>query len=264
MGDNKKYLYAIMHPNRALVASQLEPMEFGKQYSVGTKRYYQGKILFLEVDSAFRNPFFRIDEFLEQTVTKADGSPKRTKIISSYRVLEHLDLEALGDLYAVTVSGATLRIKKKEYEVSAAEAGTVRLIQEINPLQLLVATTQDHRTFGAQLTSGNNPKGAPKLFFTELDLDVPQFLKGWEANPFLPPPIPGIHPQKLSVALQFLNSETEYKTATLGLASVLDDVLYRSLKRGFFLSHGEKMNYYPFPSETELQRDHFAWYKSTD
>jgi hypothetical protein len=138
------------------------------------------------------------------------------------------------------------------------------LIQEINPLELLVATTQDHRTFGAHLTSENNPKGAPKLFFTELDLDVESFLKGWEANPFLPPPIPGIHPQKLSVALTFLKSSTEYKTATLGLASVLDDVLYRSLKKGFFLSHGEKMNFYPFPSEATLQNDHFAWYKSTD
>ena len=50
MSEFKKHLYAIMHPNRALVASQLEPMEFGRQYSVGTKRYYQGKVLFIEVD----------------------------------------------------------------------------------------------------------------------------------------------------------------------------------------------------------------------
>ena len=66
------------------------------------------------------------------------------------------------------------------------------------------------------------------------------------------------------MALKFLKSSTEYKTTTLGLASVLDDVLYRSLKKGFFLSHGEKMNFYPFPSEATLQKDHFAWYKSTD
>ena len=264
MAEYNKHLYAIMHPNPSLVASQLEPLEFGKQYSVGTKRYYQGKLLFIEVDPSFRNDFFPIDEYLAKTVAKPDGSPKRTKIISSYRVLEHLDLEALGSLYAVTVSGATLRIEKTEYVASPDEAGAIRLIQEINPLELLVATTQDHRTFGAHLTSENNPKGAPKLFFTELDLDVEGFLKGWEANPFLPPPIPGIHPQKLSVALKFLKSSTEYKTTTLGLASVLDDVLYRSLKKGFFLSHGDKMNFYPFPSEATLQKDHFAWYKSTD
>jgi hypothetical protein len=264
VADYKKHLYAIMHPNPSLVASQLEPVDFGRQYSVGTKRYYQGKLLFIEVDPTFRHPYFPIDEYLEQTVAKPDGRPKRTKIISSYRVLEHLDLEALGALYAVTVSGATLRIEKAEYQAEPNEAGSIRLIQEINPLELLVATTLDHRTFGAQMTRENNPKGAPKLFFTELDLDVEGFLSGWEANPFLPPPIPGIHPQKLSVALQFLKSSSEYKTATIGLASVLDDVLYRSLKRGFFLAHGEKMNFYPFPSEEALQKEHYAWYRSTD
>jgi hypothetical protein len=264
VAEYTKHLYAIMHPNPSLVASQLEPLEFGRQYSVGTKRYYQGKLLFIEVDPSFRNDFFPIDEYLAKTVAKPDGSPKRTKIISSYRVLEHLDLDALGALYAVTVSGATLRIEKAEYTPSPDDAGRIRLIQEINPLELLVATTQDHRTFGAHLTSENNPKGAPKLFFTELDLDVEGFLQGWEENPFLPPPIPGIHPQKLSVALRFLKSSTEYKTATLGLASVFDEVLYRSLKNGFFLSQGEKMNFYPFPSEETLQKDHFAWYKSTD
>lgn len=264
MAEYNKHLYAIMHPNPSLVASQLEPLDFGRQYSVGTKRYYQGKLLFIEVDPSFRHEYFPIDEYLAKTVTKPDGSPKRTKIISSYRVLEHLDLNALGSLYAVTVSGATLKIDKQEYVASADESGSVRLIQEINPLELLVATTLDHQAFGALLTSENNPKGAPKLFFTELDLDVQGFLKGWESNPFLPAPIPGIHPQKLSVALKFLQGSTEYKTATLGLASVLDDVLYRSLKKGFFLSHGEKMNYYPFPSEATLQKDHFAWYKSTD
>ena len=262
MSEYKKHLYAIMHPNRALVASQLEPLEFGRQYSVGTKRYYQGKILFAEVDPEYRNDYFAIDKFLEETVEHEDGSPKKTKIISSYRVLEHLELAAIGSLYAVTVSGNTLKIDKAEYE--SDESGKIRIFQEINPLQLLVATTMDHQSFGAQMTSGEYPKGAPKLFFTQLDLDVDAFLAEWEKNPFLPPPIPGVHPQKLSSALKSLKEAKEPRTSTIGLASVLDKVVYRSLKRGFFLSAGDKMNYYPFPSVEELQRDHYAWYRSTD
>lgn len=263
MSDFKKHLYAIMHPNRALVASQLEPEEFGRQYSVGTKRYYQGKILFMEVDPDFRHEFFPIDEYLAQTVPHPDGSPKRTKIISSYRVLEHLDLAAVGSLYAVTVAGKTLKIEKAEYAGPDTD-GEIRIIQEINPLQLLVATTRDHRSFGAQMTSGSNPKGAPTLFFTEIDLDVEGFLAEWQTNPFLPPPIPGVHPQKLSAALTFLKESSEYHTATIGLASVLDQVVYRSLKVGFFLSRGDQLNFYPFPSVEVLERDHFAWYRSTD
>ncbi len=264
MSEFKKHLYAIMHPNRALVASQLEPMEFGKQYSVGTKRYYQGKVLFVEVDPEFRNDHFAIDKFLEETVEHEDGTPKRTKIISSYRVLEHLDLEAMGDLYAVTVQGQTLKLGKTEYDPGEAIPGKIRIIQEINPLQLLVATTRDHKTFGEQMTSPGNPKGAPKLFYTEIALDVDAFLKEWEENPFLPPPIPGVHPQKLSSALRFLKESSEPQTATIGLASVLDQVVYRSLSVGFFLSSKDKMNFYRFPSEEVLQRDHYAWYRSTD
>lgn len=255
-----------MHPNRALVASQLEPMEFGKQYSVGTKRYYQGKILFAEVDIDYRNDFLPIDEYLAQTVAHPDGSPKHTKIIASYRVLEHLELDAIGDLYCVTVTGQTLRIQKTEYtgSESEAESGEVKIIQQINPLQLLVATTLNHQAFGAQMTSGNNPKGAPKLFFTQIDFDVNEFLAGWENNPFLPTPIPDVHPQKLASALDYLRTSSDDRTATIGLASVFDKVFYRRLSKGFFLSHGEKMNYYPFPSHEELERDHYTWYRSTD
>ena len=124
--------------------------------------------------------------------------------------------------------------------------------------------TGPYAAFGEQMTSPGNPKGAPKLFYTEIALDVDAFLKEWEENPFLPPPIPGVHPQKLSSALRFLKESSEPQTATIGLASVLDQVVYRSLSVGFFLSSGDKMNFYRFPSEEVLQRDHYAWYRSTD
>lgn len=266
MSDYQKHLYVIMHPNHALVASQLEPIEFGKQYSVGTKRYYQGKILFAEVDISYRNDFLPIEEYLEKTVAHPDGSPKHTKIIASYRVLEHLDLDAIGDLYCVTVTGQTLKISKADYSGSESQAGSgqVKILQEINPLQLLVATTLDHKSFGAQMTSGNNPKGAPKLFFTQIDFDVESFLEEWEKNPFLHTPIPDVHPQKLASALDYLRTSSDDRTATIGLASVFDKVFYRKLTKGFFLSHGENMNYYPFPSHDELERDHYTWYRSTD
>ena len=264
MSDFQKHLYVIMHPNRALVASQLGPVEFGKRYSVGTKRYYQGKVLFAEVDINFRNDYFPIEDYLKETVAHEDGTPKQTKIISSYRVLEHLDLDAIGNLYATTVTGQTLEIQKAEYTAAEGDSREIRIIQEINPLQLLVATTLDHRTFGAQMTASDSPKGAPKLFYTQIDLNVEEFLADWEKNLFLPPPIPGVHPQKLSNALRELRDSEEPKTSTIGLASVLDKVVYRKLTKGFFLSHGEKLNYYPLPSHEVLSRDHYAWYRSTD
>ena len=46
----EKYLYAIMFPNHALVASMLPPVEFGKHYTVGSSRFFHGQVVFAEID----------------------------------------------------------------------------------------------------------------------------------------------------------------------------------------------------------------------
>lgn len=262
MSKYQKHLYAIMYPNSALVASQLPPHEFGRYYSVGTARYYSGKMMFIEVDINFRNDYFPIDEYLDLTVEHEDGTPKMTKFIASYRVLEHLDFKSLGAMSLVTVNGEVLRIERQEYK-PLPEPGRVRIIQELNPIQLLVASTYDQKELGKYLTTPNNPKGAPKLLFTQLDLNVEKFLADWKANPFLSPPIPGVHPQKLASTLEALLADGEPRTKSIGIQSVFDRVTYGGLRHGFFLAHGDDLLYYPMPSQDELQRDHYTWWKSS-
>ncbi|MCA9796661.1 MAG: hypothetical protein KC910_32855 [Candidatus Eremiobacteraeota bacterium] len=262
MSEHQKHLYAIMYPNRALIASQLDPHAFGKHYSVGTKRYYSGKMLFIEVDLDFRHEYFPIDEYLAQTVEHEDGSPKQTKFVSSYRVLEHLPLDKLGSLYAVTVNGETLKIDAQEY-TPPEETGRVRIIQELNPLQLLIATTHDHRAFGKELTTPGNPKGAPKLFFTQFEFNAEDFQKRWQENPFMSPPIPGVHPQKLNVAITQLLNNKEPANASIGLQSVFDKMLYRNVRHGFFLAEGDNLKFYPMPGEADLQRNHYSWWRAS-
>lgn len=262
MSNYTKHLYAIMYPNHALVASQLEPEDFGKHYSVGTKRYYSGKMVFLEVGIDFRNDYFELDKALEQTVEHEDGSPKHTKFVSSYRVLEHLDTSALGSLFLATVSGETVEITGQSYE-PFNEQGRVRIIQELNPVQMLAATTFDHKALGKYLTDAGNPKGAPKLFFTEYDLDVDLFLETWERNPLMSPPIPGVHPQKLKHVVEHLLEAPEPGALSIGLQSVFDEVQYSQIKHGFFLAAGDELLYYPMPSQETLERKHYAWWKSS-
>jgi len=261
VSDLKKHLYAVMYPNHALVASQLEPAEFGRYYSVGTARYYSGKMIFIEIDLEFRNDYFEIDKFLELTVPHPDGSPKQTKFISSYRVLEHLDLGSMQSLYAVTVSGETLEIKAQNYE-TVNDSQRIRIVQELNPIQLLVASTFDHRTLAKHLTSPGNPKGCPKLFFTQIDLDVDSFEKAWRENPFVSSPIPGIHPQKLLEATRDLAADSVPRTKSIGIQSVFGQVSYQQMSHGFFLASGEDLRFYPMPDEDTLRRDHYTWHKS--
>ncbi len=250
-----------MYPNHALIASQLEPEDFGKYYSVGSARYYTGKMVFLEVDISFRNDYFPIDKYLELTVEHPDGSPKMTKFIKSYRVLEHLDLDSILACYAVTVSGETLKLEGVDYEVSS-HPHKLKIIQELNPIELLIATTFDHDEFAKYMTDPENPRGCPKLFYTELDFDVDSFLDTWEENPFVPPPLPGVHPKKLQVTLSALRDAPEPRTKSIGIQSIFDKVSYRLIRNGFFLCDGERLKHFPMPSESELRRQHYDWWKS--
>ena len=97
----ENHLYQILSPNQALVASQLSPEQFAKHFTVGSVRYYEGKVIFAELDTEFRNPYFNIEQGLAGLVPHDDGRPKATKYISTYRTLEHLDFqrsqEALSD-----------------------------------------------------------------------------------------------------------------------------------------------------------------------
>ena len=259
----QKHLYAIMYPNFALVASQLEPADFGRYYSVGSARYYSGKMIFIEVDINYRNENLPIDEYLEQTKEHADGTPKMTKFISSYRVLEHLSVESLGALYAATVSGDVLCIQPQKFSPSPSNS-RINIIQELNPVQMLVASSYDHAALGKYLTTPGNPRGCPKLFFTQIDLDVDKFLVDWKQNPFLAAPIPGVHPQKLATVLEALKADSLPRTKSIGIQSIFDRISYSRICNGFFVVAGEELKFYPMPSQEVLQRDHYSWWKHSD
>ena len=258
----QKHLYAIMYPNFALVASQLEPADFGRYYSVGSARYYSGKMVFIEVDINFRHPYFPIDEYLEQTKEHPDGSPKMTKFISSYRVLEHLSMESLGSLYAANTTGEVLRIEPHAYAPQPTNS-RIRIIQELNPHQLLIASTYDPVELGKYLTTPS-PRGCPKLCFTEIDLDIDHFLTTWAENPFTAAPVPGIHPQKLATVLEALKADPQPRTKSIGIQSIFDRVSYLRLNGGFFVAGEDQLKHYPMPSSEVLQRDHYSWWKHSD
>jgi hypothetical protein len=262
MSKYTKHLYAIMHPNFALIASQLEPKDFGRYYSVGSARYYSGKMLFIEVDPSYRNAFFPIEEYLEQTVEHPDGSPKMTKFISSYRVLEHIENSALGTLYCVTPSGDVLPIQRQAYQ-STSPHPKVRIIQELNPIQLLVASSYDKTALGNYLTTPGNPRGCPRLFFTEVVMDAEKFVTDWKANPYVSPPIPGLHPQKLAQTLEELIVDSTPRTKSIGIQSIFDRLIYARCK-GFYVASGGELIHYPMPSQETLQKDHFSWWKHSD
>jgi len=102
-------LYQILYPNQALVASQLSP-----RISPGITWWGPSAITaqagVREIDINFRHPYFNIDEMLKQMVPHADGTPKRTKFICSYRVMEHMDFDAIKNLYLTNSEANVLEL----------------------------------------------------------------------------------------------------------------------------------------------------------
>ena len=164
MSDYQKYLYCILHPNYAFVASMLPPEEFGRHYNLGSSRFFHGQVVFAEVDNSYRNDYFNIDEVLKDIVPKADGSPKRTKFIKTYRVLEHIDLSAIKNLYITSVLGKVLELKpESQYDISH-EKGFLRTYQEICPLRSVVLSFMDPPEFGEVHYARECNQGSTKGF----------------------------------------------------------------------------------------------------
>jgi hypothetical protein len=261
MSEFQKHLYLILYPNEALVASQLSPEAFGDHYSIGSPRHFTGKVIFAEVDIAFRSEYLRIDEYLAQTESGRPGAPKRTKFVRSYRVLEHIDLAALRKLYLVTTDGAVLGLDQSPEPASYGGAGRVRVYQEICPLRLLVASNLDPRQFGTYITDGTWSKGAPKIFFTQFDIDVEDIVGRNEVQAFNMGPLPNVSHLSLPTALKELQADPKKKTKTVSLNPSLDSVSYKHIQPGFWFSDGHTSIFYRMPSMEELHDKHRAWWR---
>lgn len=260
MSDFEKRLYMIVFPVNALVASQLKPEEFARHYTTGSAKHFNGKVIFVEIDINFRHMHFDIDNYLSLTVPHEDGKPKKTKFISSYAVLEHIELSALKNLYLVTANGKSLEIQSKPY-TAKNEPGLVRIYQEITPLTTLVASTFDQRAFGKYITSETKSKGAPKVCFTQYEFNIDEFFEKNKNNALPYSPIPETNPTRLLEFLTEIKTHPEKKTKTINLNSTLWGAPYSMIRHGFWFAAGHELLFYPMPSQDELQKHHYEWLK---
>ena len=258
----QQHLYHILYPGQALVASSLHAEAFGKHYQIGSHRHYEGKVIFCEIDPAFRHSYFDIDGAMAQLTPHEDGRPKATKYISSYRVLEHLDFDAVGDLYLLTATGGCLRLGRQPYDKSH-EPGHLRCFAQISPLNMLVLSTLCAEDYATYITRPHHALGAPKLFFTQIELPTGDFLKAFEDNPFTPPPLPFVHPAKLRDAIMEMKADnSDKKVKGVSIRSDLEKISFSRIRHGFWLASPGATVYFPMPDPVTLMRDNYQFYKS--
>jgi hypothetical protein len=255
------HLYMTLYPKNALIASHLSPELFAKHYTSGSSRHYNGKVIFAEVDPDFRHEFFRIDEILKDLKPHEDGRPKATKFVCSYRVLEHVAFSAIKTLYLVTQEGHCLGLQSAIHDAEH-EKVKIRLYAEITPMRMMALSEYDFPTFGDYITDPDLTKSAPVQFYTQLEIDLPEFVDEFERNPFRPSPIRNIHPSTLRDAYYELLKFVDKHNKGIALDSNLDEVSYKLIRHGFMFASQNETLFFPMPPLSEIEKNHLKFWKT--
>lgn len=259
--DYDIHLYKILYPNNALIASQLTPEQFANHYTSGSDKHYNGKVIFAEIDPSFRNPFFPIDEALGHVKAHPDGRPKATKFIANYRVLEHINFDAIMVLYLCTAQGHLLPLQPAEF-TNHEEKEQIRIYAEISPMRMLILSDLDFAGFGKFITDPLDFKSAPAQFYTQFNVDVADFIAYFKKQPFTNSPISSIHPSCLRDAYNNLKKYQNKHNKGLCLNSTLSTISYKLISRGYMFASQAQMKFFPMPEKDYIEHHHFKFYKN--
>lgn len=250
------HLYLSLMPE-ALIASMLNPEEFGVYYAVGSHRKLHGQAIFLEIESDFRDDFFRIDDGVTRCVPHDDGTPKKSVYISTYRVLEHVPLSAVKKLYLVTSYGETLGLERSDENLEHEK--NLHMYQEIAPVQPLVVSSLGPVDFYKFITQDPTSMiHLPAIAFVELRLGAlardPEFGEVGELPyEFIP---------HLRECLVELRDKTIHSKMVDRVHPV--EFPYRMIKNGMFIGNREDLAYFPLPSRDELRDTYYRWWRSAN
>ncbi|NCN04896.1 MAG: hypothetical protein GW949_04640 [Spirochaetales bacterium] len=255
------HLYMTLYPNNALIASHLSPDLFARHYTSGSSRHYSGKVIFAHIDPEFRHNFFPIDDILSQLNPHEDGRPKATKFICSYRVMEHVSLSAIQKLFLVNQEGHSLELVPAVHDAQH-EKTKIRLYAEITPMRMMALSEYDFPTFGRYITNPDLTKSAPVQFYTQLEVDIPEFVEDFESNPFRPSPIRNVHPSTLRDGYYELLKYPDKHNKGIALDSNLDEFSFKIIRHGFMFARQEETLYFPIPDHHTIEANNYKFFKT--
>ncbi len=251
----KPYLYLSLIPE-SLVASHLSPDEFGAYLSVGSQKRSRGQALFFKFTDAYAEEQlkkFGLDASLDRTVGQP---PRRSAYLGIYRVLEQAPLDAIESLHLVTADGRVLSLKPAAYHPDLAPR--FHLYQEFCPVTPRVISTLEPQSFGRHLTDASKPVSVPTLVFTELSLE------GLSIDPdsMNVDNLPYSNLEHLRDCIRELRAKPGKPMKTV-VRHLEQDVLYRTLRGGFFIATGSGgFRHFPMPTREELESTLYPWWRS--
>lgn len=249
------YLYLSLIPE-ALVASMLAPEDFGLYYAIGSAKRSRGQAIFFSVDRDKLNPDdFPLHEIDERCVPHSDGRPKTSIYLSIYRVLERIPREALLALHLATDDGRVLTLTPQAFVADGEERS--HLYQEFCPVNPRIVSRLNPAEFASFITDTGNNVAVPRIVFSELTLG--NLKNNPEHHDIDNLPYPNIG--HLRDCLRALADAPTKSTKTVN-RQMTQEVLYRTIRNGFFVGDADGITAFPLPSRDKLEREHLAWWRS--
>lgn len=252
----QKYLYLSLTPE-ALIASMLPPHEFGNYLAVGTKKRTRGQAIYFEVNPELVGDKFPMKRMEEKCVPDENGKLKRSVYLSIYRTLENLPLNSLKNLYLATDDGRVLELEQSEYKTEEEE-GSLHLYQQLSPVVPRIASSLAPPEFMKLITDTTKPVSVPKLIFVDMVLND---LATDPANGSVDN-LPYKNIDHVRDCLLRIKREKDKPTKTV-IRLFKGNLLYRTCKNGFFVGDQETLLFYKFPTQADLQENHYAWWRSS-
>jgi hypothetical protein len=248
------HLYLSLIPE-ALIASMLEPEDFGMYFAIGSAKRSRGQAVFFSVDRDKLPPAaFPLGDVDSRCVPHPDGTPKTSIYLSIYRVLERIPREALIALHLATDDGRVLTLRPQPFEPDGEDRA--HLYQEFCPVGPRVVSRLTPGEFASFITDATQPIHVPRIVFAELTLG--NLKSDPDSTEIDNLPYPNIG--HLRDCLRELNAGGG-ATKTV-LRQMTHEVLFRTIRNAFFVGDTSGLTAFPFPSRDELEREHLAWWRS--
>lgn len=251
------HYYLSVFPMEALIASQLDPKQFGTYMATGSKKGSAEQIIFFEVEGEFAGDF-DWEYAKKKCVPHSYGDPKHSVYLGVYRVLERIPLAQLKTLYLVTRDGRTLGIERGDYSAPDTARGYY-VYQELCPVNPVIVSKLTPRQFGEYMTDNMNMVSIPQLIFTDLkviDFDHPEQTGN----------IGSIYDRKIPHLMECIASVTsdedeEKFNKTLTRTNV-ESFAFQTINHAVYASDGQSVAMYGMPSVDEIKQIDYDWGRS--
>jgi hypothetical protein len=250
----KTYLYLSLIPE-ALVASHLPPEEFGAYYATGSKKRSRGQAVFFEVRPDFNSDYLPLNEIEARCRPHEDGTPKHSAYLSIYRALEHVPVAQLGKLYLVTDDGKVLGLDRAPYVPE--EGRRYNMYQEFCPFTPRVVSKLSPAEFSKNITNRSEPVSVDRIVFADLKLEK----LAQDPNAQDVDNLPYYNLEHLRDCLREISRAASKPTKTV-IRHFAGDVLFRTIRKGFYVGDNKEFAFYPMPTREELESTHYAWWRS--